>query len=31
MCQYKVKLTDAKEVDKELIDWVRQAYPDSAG
>jgi hypothetical protein len=30
MCQYKVKLTDAKEVDKELIDWIRQAY-DSAG
>ena len=30
MCQYKVKLTDVKEVDKELIDWVRQAY-DSAG
>lgn len=30
MCQYKVKLTDAKEVDKELIGWIRQAY-DSAG
>jgi len=30
MCQYKVKLSDAKEVDKELIDWIRQAY-DSAG
>lgn len=30
MCQYKVKLTDANEVDKELIDWIRQAY-DSAG
>ncbi len=30
MCQYKVKLIDAKEVDKELIDWIRQAY-DSAG
>lgn len=30
MCQYKVKLTDVKEVDKELIDWIRQAY-DSAG
>jgi len=30
MCQYKVKLNDAKEVDKELIDWIRQAY-DSAG
>ena len=30
MCQYKVKLTDAKEVDRELIDWIRQAF-DSAG
>jgi hypothetical protein len=30
MCQYKVKLSDVKEVDKELIDWIRQAY-DSAG
>ena len=30
MCQYKVKLTDASEVDKELIAWIRQAY-DSAG
>ena len=30
MCQYKVKLMDVKEVDKELIDWLRQAY-DSAG
>lgn len=30
MCQYKVKVTEAKEVDKELIDWIRQAY-DSAG
>lgn len=30
MCQYKVKVTDAKEVDKELIDWIKQAY-DSAG
>jgi Domain of unknown function (DUF5655)/Domain of unknown function (DUF4287) len=30
MCQYKVKLADAKEVDQELIDWIRQAY-DSAG
>ncbi len=26
MCQYKVNLTDAKEVDKELIDWIKQAY-----
>src|ERR1700754_4865772 len=30
MCQYKVKVTDAKEVDKELIDWIRQAY-EAAG
>jgi len=30
MCQYKVKVSDAKEVDKQLIDWVRQAY-ESAG
>ena len=30
MCQYKVKITDAKEVDEELIAWIRQAY-DSAG
>ncbi|MFN0068315.1 MAG: DUF5655 domain-containing protein [Limisphaerales bacterium] len=30
MCQYKVKLTAAGEVDTELIGWVRQAY-DSAG
>jgi len=30
MCQYKVNLTDAKEVDKELIGWIKQAY-DSAG
>jgi Domain of unknown function (DUF5655)/Domain of unknown function (DUF4287) len=30
MCQYKVKLTDAKEVDSELINWIRQAY-DRAG
>lgn len=30
MCQYKVKLADVKEVDKELLDWIRQAY-DSAG
>jgi len=28
--QLKVKVTDVKEVDKELIDWVRQAY-ESAG
>src|SRR5262245_3457592 len=30
MCQYKVNLTEAKEVDKELIDWIKQAY-ESAG
>lgn len=30
MCQYKVAVTDPKEVDKELIGWVKQAY-DAAG
>ncbi len=30
MCQYKVKVSDVKEVDKELIGWVKQAY-DAAG
>ena len=30
MCQYKVKLTTAKEVDKDLIAWIKHAY-DSAG
>jgi len=30
MCQYKVNLADAKEVDKELIGWIKQAY-ESAG
>lgn len=30
MCQYKVKVTDANEVDEELIGWIRQAY-ESAG
>jgi len=30
MCQYQVKVTTAKEVDKELIAWIKQAY-DSAG
>lgn len=30
MCQYKLKLSDAKEVDKELIGWVKQAF-DAAG
>jgi hypothetical protein len=26
MCQYKVFLTDAKEVDKELLGWLKEAY-----
>lgn len=26
MCQYKVKLTTASEVDAELVGWIRQAY-----
>ena len=30
MCQYRVSLTDAKEVDAELVGWIRQAY-DAAG
>jgi hypothetical protein len=30
MCQYKVKLTDAAEVDRELIAWIRQAF-EAAG
>jgi len=30
MCQYKVAVADAKEVDKELIAWIRQAF-DAAG
>ena len=30
MCQYKVDLTDAQQVDQELIDWMSLAY-DSAG
>lgn len=30
MCQYKVNLTDAKEVDKELMDWIKQAYESAA-
>lgn len=30
MCQYKVNVTDAAEVDPELIAWIRQAY-ESAG
>jgi hypothetical protein len=30
MCQYKVRLSTAAEVDKALIDWLRQAF-DAAG
>lgn len=30
MCQYKVKLTDAAQVDSELIAWIRHAF-DNAG
>ncbi len=30
MCQYKVNLAETKEVDQELIDWIKQAY-ESAG
>jgi Domain of unknown function (DUF5655) len=30
ICQYKVKLTDVKEVDNELIGWIRLAY-EAAG
>ena len=30
MCQYKVAVTDPKEVDKELVGWVKQAF-DAAG
>ena len=30
MCQYKVKVTEAAEVDQELIGWIKQAY-ESAG
>jgi hypothetical protein len=26
MCNYIVRLTDAKEVDSELIDWIQSAY-----
>lgn len=29
MCQYKVKVTDVKQVDKELIGWIKQAYESS--
>jgi len=30
MCQYRVSVTDAKEVDAALVGWIRQAY-DAAG
>lgn len=30
MCQYKVRVTDAREVDAELIAWIRRAY-DASG
>ena len=30
MCQYQVRVTDASEVDAELIAWIRRAY-DGAG
>jgi len=30
MCQYKVKLGAASDVDAELVGWIRQAY-DAAG
>ncbi len=30
MCQYRVAVTDAREVDQDLIGWVKQAY-DAAG
>jgi hypothetical protein len=30
MCQYRVNVTDAKQVDAELLGWIRQAY-DTAG
>jgi hypothetical protein len=30
MCQYIVKITDLKEVDSELLGWIRQAYDASA-
>ena len=30
MCQYKVKITDAKQIDKELLAWLRIAYDTSA-
>ena len=29
MCQFKVRVSDRKEVDKELLGWIRQAYDGS--
>ena len=29
MCQYKVRVGDRKDVDKELLGWIRQAYDGS--
>jgi hypothetical protein len=29
MCNFKVKLTEVKEVDKQLIAWIKQAYEQS--
>lgn len=29
MCQYKVHVTDARQVDTELVSWIRQAYDRS--
>ena len=29
MCQFKVRVSDRKEVDKELLGWIRQAYDSS--
>ena len=29
MCQYRVSLTEADEVDQELMAWVRSAYEDA--
>jgi hypothetical protein len=29
MCQYKVRLSDAKEVDRELLGWIKTAYENA--
>jgi hypothetical protein len=31
MCQYKVSLTDAQEVDAEVLGWIRRAYESAGG